>query len=88
MSEIYSILFFEASSDTTIHSSSCSVTIKAGEMSQVTNDVWRDTADEARSVALAELSRLHVEGSGAWFVGVFEADKDGNDKELLWEKAA
>ena len=86
--EIYSILFFEAESNTTIHSNLHSVTIKSGEICQITTDIWRDSVDEARQVSLAELNRFRVDGTGSWFVGVFEAAEDGDDKELVWEKAA
>lgn len=86
--KIYSILFFEAESNTTIHSNLSSVTINAGAICQITTDIWRDYVDEARQASLNELKRFRVDGTGSWFVGVFEAAEDGDDKELVWEKAA
>lgn len=83
--EVYAILFFEAKADTIIRKGNDIKRISAGQIEQVTSEKWADNIEAAKVEALAELQELVCEGMGTWYVGVFEADPEGDDSELLWE---
>lgn len=83
--EVYAILFFEANTDTIIRKGNDSKLIPAGHTEQITNEKWADNVEDAKAEALAELPELLCEGAGNWYVGVFSADPEGDDSELLWE---